>query len=242
MPSDTAAAHGDSPDRGGAEPTVRDEARALFRASVLDAAEAEFAAHGFEGARMQDVAKRARVAVGTVYNHFANKDELLAAVLAARARSAADAFAPRPEDGASFEDRFFARFTRLHGFFAEHVAFFGVIARHGMLGDESRTAPCGPDALPLDLTPQVEALLREGMAEGALAPNDPSRLARFLKGATKMVLIGAAHEGSIDVVGNGRWVLETFLRGASARGSTAPVAAVAEPPRRGPPRPRGGRS
>lgn len=240
MASDSADAHGDSSDRGPSEPTVRDEARALFRASVLDAAEAEFAAHGFEGARMQDVARRARVAVGTVYNHFANKDELLAAVLAARSKGAADAFAPRPDDGESFEARFLARFTRLHTFFADHVAFFGVISRHGMLGDETRPPPCSPDTLAFDLTPQVEALLRDGMAEGALAPNDPTRLARFLKGATKMVLIGAAQEGSIDVVGNGRWVLETFLRGAAARPESPPAAA--DPPRRAASRARGGRS
>jgi hypothetical protein len=32
-----------------------------------------------------------------------------------------------------------------------------------------------------------------------------------------MALNGAAQEGNIDVIGNGRWVLETFLRGAAAR-------------------------
>src|ERR1700761_5420340 len=62
----------------------RDEARALFRNAILDAAEAVFAERGFHGARIQDIAERARIAVGTVYNHFADKDEVLSALLEER--------------------------------------------------------------------------------------------------------------------------------------------------------------
>ena len=65
-------------------PRRRDEARALFRNAILDAAEAVFAERGFHGARIQDVAARARIAVGTVYNHFAQKDDVLAALLEER--------------------------------------------------------------------------------------------------------------------------------------------------------------
>ena len=46
-------------------PRRRDEARALFRNAILDAAEAVFAEHGFHGAHVQDIADRARIAVGT---------------------------------------------------------------------------------------------------------------------------------------------------------------------------------
>ena len=67
-----------APDR---PPRRRDEARALFRNAILDAAEAVFAERGFHGARIQDIAERARIAVGTVYNHFADKDEVLSALL-----------------------------------------------------------------------------------------------------------------------------------------------------------------
>jgi AcrR family transcriptional regulator len=210
------------------EPTLRDEARALFRASVLDAAEAEFAAHGFEAARMQDVARRARVAVGTVYNHFANKDELLRAVLAARGVDALAAFAPREEDGAAFEERFIARFSRLHAFFGAHLAFFEVASRHGVLGGEEPAA-CPPASFEIGMASAVEQLMREGIAEGALRPDDPARLARFLKGATKHVMLGAAREGKLDFARQGRWVLEMFLRGAADQTPAAPTRRV-DPP------------
>ncbi len=47
---------------------------------LLDAAEAEFAAHGWHGARMARLAKRAGTAHGTVYAYFADKDDLLFAL------------------------------------------------------------------------------------------------------------------------------------------------------------------
>ncbi len=49
-------------------------------AKLLDAALAEFTAHGYHGARMARVAKRAGTAHGTVYVYFSSKDDLLAAV------------------------------------------------------------------------------------------------------------------------------------------------------------------
>ena len=56
----------------------REEVRDLFRTAILDAAEAVFAEDGFEAARIQDIAARARIGVGTVYNHFDKKEDVLA--------------------------------------------------------------------------------------------------------------------------------------------------------------------
>ena len=46
------------------------------RAAILDAALEEFTARGYEGARLDDVAKRAGIAKGTIYLHFADKEAL----------------------------------------------------------------------------------------------------------------------------------------------------------------------
>jgi AcrR family transcriptional regulator len=61
------------------QPAVRSDARANH-ARVLEAATAVFAARGAE-AEMREVAERAGVAVGTVYNHFPGKEDLLLAVI-----------------------------------------------------------------------------------------------------------------------------------------------------------------
>lgn len=50
------------------------------RESLLAAAEDEFAEHGL-AASMADIARRAGVAKGTVFRHFATKEELIAAIV-----------------------------------------------------------------------------------------------------------------------------------------------------------------
>src|SRR6476620_7613047 len=49
--------------------------------AILDAAVVEFGRHGFRRVALDDVARRARVSRTTIYRRFANKDELVAAVV-----------------------------------------------------------------------------------------------------------------------------------------------------------------
>jgi AcrR family transcriptional regulator len=48
---------------------------------IIDAAFAEFGEHGLEGARLDEIARRAGVSKGTIYLYFASKDELFRAVV-----------------------------------------------------------------------------------------------------------------------------------------------------------------
>ncbi|CAN3126980.1 TetR/AcrR family transcriptional regulator [Mycobacterium sp. smrl_JER01] len=48
---------------------------------ILDAAVVEFERHGFRRVALEDVAKRAGVSRTTIYRRFANKDELVGAVI-----------------------------------------------------------------------------------------------------------------------------------------------------------------
>ncbi|GAC1398444.1 MAG: TetR/AcrR family transcriptional regulator [Mycobacterium sp.] len=50
-------------------------------AAILDAAVVEFERHGFRRVALDDVARRARVSRTTIYRRFANKDELVSAVI-----------------------------------------------------------------------------------------------------------------------------------------------------------------
>jgi AcrR family transcriptional regulator len=60
------------------------------RQAILEAAEAEFRAHGRE-ASIDAIAEHAGVGVGTLYRNYATKDELMRAILAARAAPLAEA-------------------------------------------------------------------------------------------------------------------------------------------------------
>jgi AcrR family transcriptional regulator len=58
---------------------------------LLDAATAEFSEHGLAGARVDRIAAAAGVNKERIYQYFGKKDELFAAVLAARLRASMDA-------------------------------------------------------------------------------------------------------------------------------------------------------
>ena len=62
----------------GSAPRRKGEATA---ARILDVAEALFAARGYEGTTLRDVAARAGLRIPSLYNHFPNKEALYAAVL-----------------------------------------------------------------------------------------------------------------------------------------------------------------
>jgi AcrR family transcriptional regulator len=57
---------------------------AARRDAILDAALDEFSAKGFASARLDDVAKRAGVAKGTIYLHFADKESLFQELIRAK--------------------------------------------------------------------------------------------------------------------------------------------------------------
>jgi TetR/AcrR family transcriptional regulator, cholesterol catabolism regulator len=58
---------------------------------VLDAAAAQFAEKGFQAASIRDIVKAVGMLPGSLYYHFANKDELLVAVYAEGVRRIGDA-------------------------------------------------------------------------------------------------------------------------------------------------------
>jgi AcrR family transcriptional regulator len=60
-----------------AVPRVRDRVRQVTREALLDAAEELFSDAGIDGARIEDIAARAGVAVGTLYNYFDDSRGLL---------------------------------------------------------------------------------------------------------------------------------------------------------------------
>jgi AcrR family transcriptional regulator len=59
----------------------RERQKRQREARILRAAAALFASRGFERTSMQDIARRSRLAVGTIYNYFRSKPELILALV-----------------------------------------------------------------------------------------------------------------------------------------------------------------
>src|SRR5947209_10358374 len=71
------------PDRR-APPARQRHERSARRETILDAALAEFAARGFAAARLDDIARRAGVAKGTLYLYFRDKESLFKELVRSR--------------------------------------------------------------------------------------------------------------------------------------------------------------
>ena len=65
---------------------VSETTKAEHRQRLLDAAAAEFAAKGLDGARIDDISLSAGLAKGTIYNHFDSKLDVFRAVVGEWAR------------------------------------------------------------------------------------------------------------------------------------------------------------
>jgi AcrR family transcriptional regulator len=83
----------------------RREAEGSSRARLLDAAAQEFAARGFDGAKVDRIAARARVNKAMLYYHFRNKAALYGEILRDTFGAVADAGESLPTDEQAPEDQ-----------------------------------------------------------------------------------------------------------------------------------------
>jgi AcrR family transcriptional regulator len=205
-------------------PRRRDEARALFRNAILDAAEAVFAERGFHGARIQDIAERARIAVGTVYNHFSDKDDVLSALLDERTEGLLSQVRAEGADGRAAPRGFRAKLEmRVAGMLAyveQHRAFFAIANEHGLfagaVAPSARSSARSVERMET-FRAVFRAVVEEGIASGDLEPLDAEALARFLGGTMRAFVLSSLAEGGKDVRGQAAMTVELFLHGAARR-------------------------
>ena len=202
---------------------VRDEARALYRKAILDAAEEVFSEQGVAAARVQDIAARARLGVGTIYNHFEQKEDVLHALLSERATGLFDAFEASEDDPRGFVDRLFVRVVRLLEYTASHRAFFQLASDHGLFGGGATAnaqALLGGKKVPHAgrYEQAILALIDEGLAEGALAPAPRDVLALQLRSTIKTASQWARSRADVSAQHAARTFLDLFLDGAAKRG------------------------
>ncbi len=202
---------------GGAKP-LRGQMREETEQALMEAAEEMFAEQGVLGTRIEDISKRAGVAVGTLYNYFEDREQLLAALMSrrrARLVKALDEVSERAR-GRTWHEEFedFLRATLTH--LERHRRFFSILVQGELLpprraGDETHGS--GLD----DVYARMERLVRRGVAEGVLkstfAPLYPSLLLGMLRSAL-------VHDRYTDMPGPFLALLEPyrdfFLTGAGA--------------------------
>lgn len=140
---------------------VTPETRERTRADLLEAASALFAETGLDAATTRELARRARVAAGTVFNYFESKEALAAAVLS---RSLEAAWAERERErrpGESVEEALFALVATELRHLAPHRAWVAELVETG-LSPLRRGADAGMAALRAAHLERAGQVLRQG--------------------------------------------------------------------------------
>ena len=190
---------------------LKSQLREVVRAQILDAAEELIAARGLHGAALAQIARKAGVAVGTLYNYFADRDAMIRALFDARRAvlrpkllAAVDAGA-----GLEFEPRLRAVVRALFDVFEEHRRFIKVSM-------ETEHTKIAPSTMAADLGAAIEQLIAAGVAEKALAPAPGKLLVPVILGAMKAIIMkrivdGTSFGADADVL------VSIFLDGARKR-------------------------
>lgn len=170
------------------------------REAILEAAQALDGERGFGGGTIEEIAERADVAVGSVYNHFGSRAGLELAV-AARAAAADEAFMDRAyEPGLSAAEQIRAAGTEFLAFYREHPDAFRLLA-FPQAGEDP-----GSEEVRERVAARVAAqnarlveALRAGIDEGAVRPLDPEAVATVLWSAWSGIIALAWRPDSLRV-------------------------------------------
>lgn len=195
-----------------AVPRLRERLREEAARAILAAAEEVFGDQGL-GARMEQVAARAGVAVGTLYNHFRDRDALLAAVqrsrreaLLARVDAALEATAGEPVG-----TRLGAYLGALLDHGRTHGRFLGALVQAGE--GPARTRPTG--SLLGALVSRADAVLSAARRRGELRADPADVQALAFVGIARTVLLHGLESGRLDAT-LADAALDLFLSGARA--------------------------
>lgn len=192
--------------------------RARFKATVtgaiLDAAEELAAEVGVPNTNLQAVAKRAGVAVGTIYNHFEDRSELFAELFSRRREellSVLDA-AHKKAASAGFEAQLEAYVTTVFAYFDTRRAFLR-IALDGHKPVPVRKAGEAHNSME-QLTVRAERIVRAGLKEKRIRADVADLAPHFLTAAVRAVLMARVDAPKPLVAETGR-VIDMFLKGTS---------------------------
>lgn len=189
--------------------------RQKSRALLLRAAAAHFARLGFDGASVDEISQDAGFAKGTLYNYFASKEALFAAVIEEACRRAVAGYRAVP-DGGSVRERLLALAEADLAVLREEEEFTRVLVREAM-SFRSRTYGLITEHLE-PIVAVIEEILRAGAAQGEVRTDrPPAELALLFVGVLSLLYVQywgskAAWPALDDIPA---LAVTTFLDGAS---------------------------
>ena len=200
-----------------ARPRLREEFRDHARGAILEAGEEVLATHGLHAARMDEVARKARVAVGTIYNLIGDREALVVEILSARHAELSSLLAAKLEElhTQPFREQAQASLVALLRYLREHSRFF-------LLVMESERGPaCSRKRLSQETLAEIRRLFRELIARGikqrVLRAEGRELYPAMLMGMTReLIAQDLAAQDTSSLEDRAAQVLDVFMHGAGA--------------------------
>jgi len=196
---------------------LRERLREETGRAIMSAAEEVFAAQGMHAARMEEIAARAGVSVGTVYNHFEDRDALLSALLVARRAELCERLDRALEHGAKepFPKQLERFVAALFEHFESHRPFLTLVIE----GEHARNtaAPQRNGQAMTEINTRVETLMRRGLQKKELRQDGASLWPALFMGSIKGVLVYEIYKpGRGSILLRAPDLVRFFLEGAKS--------------------------
>lgn len=191
---------------------VRRTLRETVRASILDAAEELIAKHGLHAAGLAQIAKRAGVAVGTLYNYFSDRDALIRGLFESRRATLRPRLLAAVSAGAelAFEPRLRGFVRAVLEAFEAHRSFFKLAIENEHLKPSGSTTP-------QDLLVGVRDIVAAGVREGVISREKAELLPLAITATLKSVAVHRIQAGG-ELARDADAIVEIMLDGTrSAR-------------------------
>lgn len=197
---------------------LRERLREATVEAILGAAEQTFAEEG-PRARMESIAGRAGIAVGTLYNHFADRDALWDALCASRR----DALLARLDGaleasrGAPFATALRVFLEALQAHWSEHRGFLTLLIHAEPVLTQASDRAHRERTLIEELVARTARLVRRGVADRTLREEGHELYPVLLVGMMRAVMVRGLARAHEDANGPLDRLVEFFLSGAARR-------------------------
>lgn len=208
-----------TPSRSESPLILRQQFKTATRDAILDAAAFTFARHSPAHVRMEDIAARAGIAVGTLYNYFQDRSALVGALLELRTRALLDCLDAAVQADAPFRERLGRFVQALADLFEANLPLLAVMLDEERSHGRDGRAVSRRYSVLQELLTRSERLLDEGVRNGSLRKGDPNVYAALMVGMVRGLALSALSKGGVRFSDGAPEILGVFLNGCAEQGA-----------------------
>ena len=191
----------------------RERERLRHRGEILAAARRVLRARGLAGMTIEEVAREAEFAVGSIYRHFRSKDELLEHLLVELSRALLDELEGIPDRPLPYRQRVHAAVELVLAHLATSLPVMqAFLATAGGLGAPGTPVGEALQGVRLRFVHAMRGLVERGQAEGQVQAGPSLPITLALVGMVSAFPRWASHGVKTDEADTAGWITDAFFR------------------------------